>query len=87
MVLYLWNFASNYFLLATIHNEKMMAAAISIVQASCGQPHRIRVIPATVTGAMAAAAIPACFRRVTFHRQQSPIVLKHSSFGMCSIVV
>ena len=63
----------NYLLLATIHNEKMMAAAISIVHAACEQPHRIRAIPATVAGAMAAAATPARCRRVTLHRQQNPI--------------
>src|ERR1700746_446668 len=36
---------------ATIHNEKMTAVAISIVQAACEQPNRIRASPATVAGA------------------------------------
>jgi hypothetical protein len=49
----------NYLLLATIHNEKTMAAAISIAHAACEQPHRIKAIPATVDDAIAAAAIPA----------------------------
>jgi len=61
-------FASHYLLLATIHNEKMMAAAISIAHAACEQPHRMRAIPATVAGAMAAAATPARCRRVTLYR-------------------
>jgi hypothetical protein len=46
---------SNYLLLATIHNEKREAVAISITHAACEQPHRIRAISATVTGAVAAA--------------------------------
>jgi hypothetical protein len=41
-----------------------MAAAISIVQATREQPHRIRAMPASVAGAMAAAATPARSRRV-----------------------
>jgi hypothetical protein len=41
---------SNYGLLATIHNEKATAVAISIVQAACEHPHRISASPATVTG-------------------------------------
>jgi hypothetical protein len=42
--------------LAPIHNEKMTAATISIAHAACEQPHRISASPATVEGAMAAAA-------------------------------
>jgi hypothetical protein len=49
-------FGRKSYLLLTIHNEKMMAANISIVHAACEQPHRIKAIPATVAGAMAAAA-------------------------------
>jgi hypothetical protein len=60
LILAKWLFAGdNYLLLARIHNEKMTAAAISIVHAACEQPHRISASPATVTGGMAAAACPA----------------------------
>jgi hypothetical protein len=54
-----WLFAINYLLLTTISKEKMTAVVISIVHAACEQLHRIRAIPATVAGAMAAAATPA----------------------------
>jgi membrane protease YdiL (CAAX protease family) len=40
-----------------------------MVHAKCEQPHRISVSPATVTGAMAAAATPARCRRVKRHRR------------------
>ena len=66
-------FTSNYLLLAIIHNEKIMAVAISIVHAACEQPHLMSAIPATVTGAMAAAATTARCRRVTVDRREIPI--------------
>ncbi len=49
-----------------------MAAAISIVHAACEQPHRIRAIPATFAGAIAAAATPARCRRFILIHQKSP---------------
>jgi hypothetical protein len=62
-------FGRKSYLLLTIHSEKMTAVAISIVHAASEQPHRIRAIPATVTGAMAAAATPArCRRVISFHQ-------------------
>src|SRR5437879_890678 len=52
------------------HSAKIRAVKISIVHAACEQPHRIKAIPATVTGATAAAATPARCGRVTLHRRE-----------------
>jgi hypothetical protein len=64
---------SNYVLLATIHNDKTTAVAVSIAHAACEHPHLIKNTPATVTGAMAVAATPARSRRVISIHQQNPI--------------
>jgi hypothetical protein len=61
----------NYLPVAEIHNEKIMAAAISIAHAASEQPHRMRATPATVAGAIARAATPARCWRVTLHRPEN----------------
>jgi hypothetical protein len=63
----------SYRLFAKTHNPNTVAVTISMAHAAVAQLHLIKTTPATVTGAIAAAATPARCRRVTLHRREDPI--------------